>query len=450
MNLDHERPMLISNHLRAASGLAPFLILSFALNLGATQLRADDWPQWRGPNRDGVWRETGIVEKFSSPQLPIKWRVEIGPGYSGPTVAKGRVYITDRQVEPNQIERVHCFDENTGARIWSYSYDCPYGGVNYNAGPRAAVTVDDGRAYSLGATGKLFCFDAAKGEILWQKDLESQYNIQMPIWGIAAAPLVDGNRLILNIGGEHACIVALDKKTGEEIWKALDDPAQYSAPIIIQQAGKLVLVVWTAAGVVGLNPADGTLYWREDMKPSRMAIGIVTPTVDKDHLFVSSFYDGSLMLRLKSDAPAVERLWRAVGPDEQHTKSLHCVIGTPVLDGGYVYGNDSYGELRCLDANTGERIWENLTAVPKARWATIHTVKHGDHYFMLNERGELLIAKLSPQGFEEISRTKLIEPTTDQLGQRGGVCWSHPAFANRHIFARNDKELVCASLAAGE
>jgi outer membrane protein assembly factor BamB len=413
---------------------------------------ADDWPQWRGPLRDGVWRETGIVEKFDKPQLPIQWRAEIGPGYSGPTVAAGRVYVTDRQVEPSQVERVHCFDAATGKPLWSHTYDCPYVGVGYAAGPRAAVTIDDGRAYSLGAMGNMFCFNAATGDILWQKDLKSQYDIQMPMWGIAAAPLIDGQRLILNVGGQHACVVALNKITGEEIWKALDDPAQYSAPILIQQSGRPVLVLWTAAGVVGLNPADGSLYWREEMKPSRMPIGIATPVVNGDKLFVSSFYDGSLMLRLKTDPetgrPTVERIWRKVGPDEIHTQGLHCMIGTPILEGDYVYGVDSYGQLRCLAADTGERLWESQAAVPKARWATIHMIRHDDKVWMFNERGELLITQLSPEGFEEISRTKLIEPTIDQLDQRGGVCWSHPAFADRHVFARNDHELVCASLAA--
>ncbi|HZZ28125.1 MAG TPA: PQQ-binding-like beta-propeller repeat protein [Pirellulales bacterium] len=413
---------------------------------------ADDWPQWRGPLRDGVWRETGVVEKFDAPQLPIQWRAEIGPGYSGPTVAAGRVYVTDRQVEPAQVERVHCFNAATGKPLWHHTYDCPYVGVGYAAGPRAAVTIDQDKAYSLGAMGNLFCFNAATGDVLWQKDLKALYNIKMPMWGIAAAPLIDGQRLILNVGGEHACVVALDKTTGEEIWKALDDPAQYSAPILIQQAGRPVLVIWTGAGVVGLNPADGSVYWREEMKPKQMPIGIATPVVAGDLLFVSSFYDGSLMLRLKTDSatarPAVERVWRKVGPDEIHTQSLHCMIGTPILENGYVYGVDSFGQLRCLDAATGERIWESQDAVPKARWAAIHMIRHDDKVWMFNERGELLITRLSPTGFEEISRTKLIEPTTGQLDQRGGVCWSHPAFANRHVFARNDQELVCASLAA--
>ena len=124
------------------------------------------------------------------------------------------------------------------------------------------------------------------------------------------------------------------------------------------------------------------------------------------------------------------------------------IISTPVFENGHIYGVDSYGELRCLDAATGNRIWEDKTAVPTARWSTIHLVKNGNRYFLFNERGELIIAKLSPKGYDEISRSKLLERTEDQLPQRGGVCWSHPAFANKHIFARNDKELICVNLAA--
>jgi hypothetical protein len=181
-----------------------------------------------------------------------------------------------------------------------------------------------------------------------------------------------------------------------------------------------------------------------------MVINIGTPVLDRDRLFVSCFYDGSLMLKLSKNKLAVEEVWRRLGKDEQHTDSLHAMIGTPLLDGDYIYGVDSYGELRCLDAATGDRVWESLQATPKARWSTIHWVRNGGRMWMFNERGELVIGALSPQGFTEISRAKLISPTTAQLGQRGGVCWSHPAFAGKHVFARNDEELVCASLAAGE
>ena len=224
----------------------------FSLLLTAP-LVADDWPQWRGLNRDGVWRETGIVDKFESDQLELRWRVPISSGYSGPTVADGRVYVTDRLVRPGQIERVHCFDAKSGAEIWSHQYDCEYT-ISYEAGPRACVTIDDGRAYALGAMGHLHCFDAGTGAMLWKKDLKEEYKIRMLIWGIAAAPLIVDDLVILHIGGRGACIVALNKKDGDEAWTALQDKASYSAPILIEQAGHEVVLCWTGDSVSGLNP----------------------------------------------------------------------------------------------------------------------------------------------------------------------------------------------------
>ncbi len=408
---------------------------------------ADDWPQWRGPTRDGVWHEKGIVEKFPDKQLKIKWRAEVGAGYCGPTIAEGRVFVTDRVAEPEQIERVHCFDSSSGKPVWSYKYPCEYK-IGYQAGPRAAVSIDDGRAFALGAMGNLHCFDAKTGDVLWKLDLNQEYKIRMPIWGIAAAPLVDGNLVIVQVGGERACLVAFDKATGEEKWKALDDRASYSAPIVVEQSGQRVLVCWTGDNIVGLAPKTGEVYWRLPFKPSRMVINVASPVVHDDRLLVTSFYDGAMMARLDPKKLEAAELWRKRGPDEQKTQAIQPIISTPYFDGENIYGVDSYGQLRCLDAKTGERIWESVDAVPKARWATIHFIRNGERVFLFNERGELIIATLSPSGYREISRAKLIEPTTDQLGQRGGVCWSHPGFANKCVFARNDKEIVCADLSA--
>lgn len=423
-------------------------ILSMAFETAFTF--ADDWPQWRGPRRDGVWREKGIIKKFAKNLLKPVWRVEIGSGYSGPTVSDGKVYVTDRLVDPKQVERVHCFDAKSGSKVWTHTYDCPYRGVQYEAGPRASVSIDGGRAYALGTMGHFFCFDAATGEILWKKDLNAEYKIRMPIWGISASPLIEGDLVIVQIGGENgACIVAFNKKSGKEKWRALDDDASYSAPIVIKQAGRRVLVCYTGANVVGLDPQTGREFWKSHFPPKRIIIGIATPVHYKDMLFLSNFYDGSLLLRLGQDEPTVEKIWQRCGPSEKETDSLHSIISTPYLHGDSIYGVDSYGELRCLDLMTGNRIWENTEAVPRARWATIHFVRNGKRVWMFNEKGELIIAKLSPKGFKEISRAKLIEPTRDQLpSRRGGVCWSHPAFAYKHVFARSDKELVCANLAA--
>jgi outer membrane protein assembly factor BamB len=366
-------------------------------------------------------------------------------------VAGGRVYLTDRVVEPKEQERIHCFDWQSGKRRWSHAYDCAYEGVGYPDGPRASVTIDRGRAYSLGAVGHLVCLDAAKGTLLWSKDLGREYRIRMPVWGLAAAPLIDGDLVIVQIGGaDDACLVAFDSKSGKERWRALADRANYSAPIVISQAGKRILICRTGDRVVGLDPQSGALLWEYAWPSREVPLGVATPVVAGDRLFLCGFYDGSLMLRLLTDRPGVERLWQRRGQNERVTDALHSIISTPLFIGEHVYGVDSYGELRCLDARTGDRLWESRDAVPRARWATIHFVRNGDRVWLFNERGQLIIARLSPQGYTEISRAQLIRPTTGQLPQREGVCWSHPAFAYKHVFARNDEELVCASLEGGK
>jgi len=417
--------------------------LGFALSI----CDAEDWPQWRGPHRDGRWTESGIVRELRAGQLPYDWSVDIGPGYSGPTVADGRVYVMDRQPkERDATERIHCFESATGKSLWTVEYPAEYR-ISYTAGPRASVTIHDGKAYCIGAMGHFHCLDAISGEVIWKRDLQQDYDIQMPIWGIAASPLIYGDLVIQQVcGAGDACMVAFDKLTGKEIWRALKDRGAYSSPILIRQADQDVLVCWTGDSLSGLDPKTGSVLWVHPFPPSRMPIGVGDPVLSGEQLFVSSFYDGSLMVRVPKDKVTSEVIWRGVGPDEQHTKSLHAMIGTSILQDNLVFGTDSYGEFRCLDGLTGERIWEDTKAVPRARWATIHMVRQADRVWMFNERGELLITKLSKEGLEVLSRSKLIEPTRDQLGQRGGVCWSHPAYAEKSIFARNDRQIVRVSL----
>jgi outer membrane protein assembly factor BamB len=179
-----------------------------------------------------------------------------------------------------------------------------------------------------------------------------------------------------------------------------------------------------------------------------MVLNVATPVFDTDRVFVSAFYDGSLLMQLSPDSLTAKEIWRRKGINENKTDSLHCIISTPILEGDFIYGVDSYGQLRCLDASTGDRIWEDLTAVSNVRWGNIHFVRNGDRWFMFNEHGELIIGQLSPEGFTEIDRTSVLEATSDPRGREGKVAWSHPAYAGGRVYARNDTRIVCADLSA--
>ncbi len=236
------------------------LVLPFALILQVAianrPARADDWPGWGGPKRDLVWRETGIVEKLPSGLLPRVWSTPIAEGYSGPAVANGRVYITDRQHE-KQNERVLCLDAETGKNLWTHEYRPPRYSISYPAGPRSTPEIHDGRVYTIGAMGQMFCFDEKTGGVLWSKDFVNDFKTKLPIWGMAASPLIDGDQVIMLVGGENALVVSLDKATGRERWRALDDPeVGYSPPVIFTINGKRQLIVWHPRSITGLDPAD--------------------------------------------------------------------------------------------------------------------------------------------------------------------------------------------------
>jgi outer membrane protein assembly factor BamB len=429
--------------LRTTSGIAVACTL---IVLQITVARADDWPDWGGPQRDLVWRETGIVDHFSTKGLlPRVWSAPLGEGYSGPAVANGCVYVTDRLKERG-TERVQCLDAENGRTLWSFEYQSHYGGVGYPAGPRATPTISDGRVYTIGAVGQMFCFQAKTGKILWAKDFLKDFKTKLPIWGLATSPLVDGDQIIMLVGGEKALVVSFDKVTGSERWRALDDAeVGYVPPVIFKIHGKRHLVIWHPESITGLDPADGKPLW--DV-PWQMKVGlcISTPRCVDDRIFFTAFYGGPRMIQIGADGHSVQTLWKGKSESEIKTDGLHSIIPTPVFDGKYIYGVCSYGQLRCLDASDGKRLWETFQATGHDRWWNAFIIPHEDKYFLHNEQGDLIIARLSPDGYHEISRAKLIEPTRKVM--RRMTIWSHPAFAMKSVFARNDNEIVRVSLAA--
>jgi outer membrane protein assembly factor BamB len=413
--------------------------------------RADDWPQWRGPLRDGVWRETGIVEKFANAELKPVWTAAIGPGYTGPTVAGDRVYLMDRVTGAEQQERVLCFDRKTGQPLWTHAYPCVYRDVDYALGPRASVTVVDGRAFSLGTMGHARALDAVEGRVLWARDLAADFKASINVWGVTSAPLVVGDLVIFQIGGEpDACLVALDVKTGEERWRALDGKASYSAPRLVKMGGREVMLAWTAHWLASLEPATGRVRWKIPYKPKNMILNVADPVLDESgaRLFLSAFYDGSFLFGLKPDGSEPEQLWRRTGINERKTDALHSIIMTPIVRGGHAYGIDSYGEMRCINLENGDRVWEDRSLLANGRWATAHFVQQGDRTWITTEKGEIVIARLTPRGFERLSSAKFITAETKLRQREHPIAWSHPAYAHRSLFARNDSQLVCVSLAA--
>jgi outer membrane protein assembly factor BamB len=416
---------------------------------------AADWPEWRGEGRRGEWTESGILEKFPADGLKVTWRRPLGPGFSGPSVAAGRIYVADyKSLTRNQgLERVLCLDEQTGEIIWTQEWEADYTGLatTYAIGPRATPTIDGERLYMLGASGILVCLRTEDGSQVWHRNFQKEFDAGVPVWGFAASPIVDGGRLICMVGGEKALLVGFDKTTGEEVWRAGsgDTEPGYSQPILIEAGGARQLIMWHSAALTSVNPQTGKVFWEQPFRV-HLSLPVATPIRDGAKLLVSSFFNGSLMMDLAGDRPQAKMVWKGKSESEIRSDGLHALITTPVFEGGYIYGIGSYGQFRCLRADTGERVWETLDVTgEKARWAAGFIVRNSDRYFINTDAGDLVIAQVSPEGYQEIDRTLLIKPTSNSGNRRkaGAVNWSHPAYANRHIVARNDEEIIRASLA---
>ncbi len=430
-------------------------LLVVGILLAAAAPFADDWPEYRGAGRRGVWKETGIVDRFPEAGLKVLWRAPVKVGYSGPVVAGGRVFVTDFvPVQGSRgTERMLCFDEKTGALLWKQEWDASYGPFVNTNGPHATPTVDGTRVYALGTAGTLSAMNVATGEVLWRKEFVKDLRAELPIYGFVSAPIVDGDRLIAFVSHTpDGKVFAFDKATGKEIWRAHGTGADIgtSQPFIVEAGGARQLIVWDMASVTSLDPATGASYWTQ---PFRTGINFAMAQSGA-RLLVSTFEEGPMMLELDQQRPGARAVWRGYGKSEIDTDKLHSSLSPPIIDGDYVYGICSYGQLRALDARTGERLWESrAVTVERTRWVSAQMVQHGDRVFITNDRGELILARLRPTGYEEISRTPLIKPTSDPRGRfrkLGAVYWSHPAYANKHIYARNDEELIAVTLAADD
>ncbi|MCP3696772.1 MAG: PQQ-binding-like beta-propeller repeat protein [Planctomycetaceae bacterium] len=426
-------------------------------------LVAEDWTQWAGNDRQCTWSETGILKSFPKEGLKPTWSVPIGSGYSGPVVWEGRVFVTDYRPKPETklleaIERVTCLDEKTGKKLWSHEWETHYRRQlhSYATGPRATPLVTNGRLYTLGATGRMHCFDAKTGKVQWEYDALEKFGAEVPVFGMSASPMAWKDTVIYACGGGEGMLRAFDQKTGKEKWKALpaDYDLPYSSPVVMKIAGRQQLIQWDQQYLSSLDPDNGRVIWQVPfVAKSNMALA--RPVRIGDRLLVSGFYDGSMLVQVK--AGSAKMLWKNGGRGEKpdQTDSLHAVITTPIADAEHFYGTCSYGELRGLHLKDGSRIWEQKDLTRQGRWGSMFWVKNGDRYFVNNDLGELLIMQFSSSGPTVLGRTKLIEADTHcGYGPRRFaddlVNWVQPAYANRHVIIRNDKEIRRVSLEASK
>lgn len=440
--------------------LRTLCIICGVVAMTASVALAEDWPQWMGPLRDGHWQEKGIVDQFPEKGLLVKWRTPIHGGYAGPAVAAGKVFVTDyireagdasnnptKKSELKGTERVLCLDAATGEELWKHEYPCSYL-ISYPCGPRTTPTVDSDRVYTLGAEGNLLCLKTDSGEVVWSKDLKQEYHTTAPHWGFSGHPLVDGDKLICLVGGKGSVVVAFDKLTGKELWKALStsEEAGYCPPSIIEAASKRQLIIWTPDSVNGLNPETGESYWSVPLKPD-YNMSIMMPRQSGDYLFASGIGEVGALLKLSSTKPDAKIEWKGTSKN-----AVYCANSTPIIEGSTMYGVDCKGgQLRAIELATGKRLWETnkpTTGGDRGGHGTAFLVKNDRRYFIFSETGDLILAKLTPKHYTEVSRFHVLEPTGECFGRN--VVWSHPAFAEKCLFARNDKEIVCVSLAKAD
>jgi outer membrane protein assembly factor BamB len=313
--------------------------------------------------------------------------------------------------------------------------------------------VADGKVYTLGSEGNLFCLDAATGRVIWSKDFKKDYSAPTPLWGFCGHPLVDGNRLVCLVGGEGSVAVAFDKDTGRELWRCLSaSESGYCPPSIIESAGVRQLLIWDADKLNSLDPVTGTVLWSQPLKPD-YGMSIMAPRVAATPrgqvLFASGIGRVGALYTLAADKPGATIAWRG-----DPKSAVYCANSTPFIAGDTLYGCDcETGFLTAVDLATGKRLWE--TGEPtlgnrRGRHGTAFLVRQGsaagdDRTWLFSETGDLILARLTPTAYEELGRMHLLAPTNECFGRE--VVWSHPAFANRCVFVRNDRELVCVSLA---
>jgi len=397
----------------------------------STKKIGEDWPRWRGPRGDGTWNGPKLSEHWPKGELKLRWWQPIGGGYAGVTVVGNNVLVAE--LRGAVFERIVCYEAATGKVRWFHGDAALlYARLDHGNGPRATPTVHDGLVYTMGATGRLNCLELASGHVRWSVDLVKEYGGRMPWWGYAASPVIFRDMVIVLPGGfpewkKNASVLALNRKTGKKIWAKLTDPSTYSTPIFIERGNRTQLVCWNPSHIRGLDAATGDLLWAVQFHVGE-GWSLTSPICYRDTVFVSGF--GS-PIRLDETGRTATLAW-------QEKRDFHNLISQPLCRDGYVYLLDQRYGLTCFELATGKKLWDDkhrVTPRDKYPQATMVWIDDADRALILNAEGELILARLNPEGYTELARAKVAGPT-----------WAHPAYAARYVYARDDHEIVCREL----
>lgn len=411
-----------------------FSLVACALVAGCLEhARADDWPQWLGPRRDGSSAE--VISPWQSHSPPKElWRASVGDGYAMPVVAGGRVYIHCRGADSQQEqEEVIAYDAASGDVVWRDIYTRPPYTSALGTGPRAAPTVVGKRLFTIGINGLLSCYDTEQGARLWQVDLYGRFQAELPPFAVCCSPLVVGNRVIVSVGGKGRCVVALHADTGETVWQSLDDPASTSSPVLFataarRQAGTPDVVFMTPLRIVGLDPIDGALRWEHPMvfQPSGTS---PTPLSHGDRIVASTQAHGAVAVRIAHDDELMSATpaWQA--PDAKSYFSSGVVAGQRFILVTNVVEVLPVASLTCLDAETGSMLWTR----PGVGYFHAGVIRTGDNKLLvLNDNGLLRLLDFDDQGVKELSQATVCAGTLVS-----------PALADGRLYVRDGKELIC-------
>jgi outer membrane protein assembly factor BamB len=377
-----------------------------------------DWPQWRGPNRDGISKET-ILKSWPAEGPKVLWKAPSGEGYSGIVVANGRIYTIHAA---RADELAVCLDAASGKELWRFVIDRAFQNDQGN-GPRSTPAVDGDLVYALSAQGKLAALNAKTGAKVWSHDLRSEFGGKIPTWGVSTSPLVDGDLILVDVGGSgDNGVMAFNKKSGSVVWKAATDLPGYSAPIAVTVNGVKQYLFFTGTALVSVSPTNGKKLWSHPWRTS-YDVNAATPVfIPPDKVFISSGYNvGAAVLKIKGIQ--VEQVWRS--------QVMRNHWASPVLLGDYLYGFDE-ATLKCINVNTQEEKWATRGL---GKGALIYA---DGHLIVLSERGKLLLVEAKPDAYLEKASVQVLR----------GRCWTVPTLANGKLYVKNQEEIVCFDVSA--